>query len=254
MVKIHATALVDPKAELAEDVEVGPFSIVGPGVQLGPGCRLLARVRITGPVSIGARNVFHPNSVIGGEPQDLQPPADDGRIEIGDDNVFREAATVHRPKMAGGKTSIGSRNRFHFASHVGHDGCIADEVVLCTHAVLGGHTTLQSQVWFEGQGGSHQFVTIGRMSWVKSHIPVTEDVPPFMVVDGNHFKVVGVNPRCRSEALERACEILWKSGLPRPDAVRALEKESDPLVRELVAFLGRKAQGRKGRAEEAHRG
>ncbi len=251
---IHRTALVDPKAELADDVEVGPFSVVGPGVRIGPGCRLLARVRITGPASIGARNVFHPNAVIGGDPQDAQPPAPDGRIEIGDDNVFREGVTVHRPKMPGGASRIGCRNRFHFASHVGHDSGIADGIVLCTHAVLGGHTTIESQAWLEGQGGTHQFVTVGRMSWVRSHIPVTEDVPPFMVVDGNHFRVVGVNPRCRSEALERAFETVWKSGLPRPDAIHALEAESDPLVRELVAFLKRKADGKKGRSGEAARG
>ena len=254
MSSLHATALVDPQAELAADVEVGPFCVVGPGVRLGPGCRLLARVRITGPAAIGERNVFYPNCVIGGDPQDLQPPADDGRIEIGNDNVFREAVTVHLPKMKGGATRIGSRNRLHFSSHVGHDSSIEDEIVLCTHAVLGGHTTVERQAWIEGQGGTHQFVTIGRMSWVRSHIPVTEDVPPFMWVDGNHFRVMGVNPRCRSEALERAYETVWKSGLPRPDAVRALEGETDPSVRELVDFLRRKAEGRRGRAGEARRG
>jgi UDP-N-acetylglucosamine acyltransferase len=252
-VNIHATALVDATAELASDVEVGPFCVVGPGVRIGPGSRLLARVRITGPVSVGARNVFHPNAVIGGDPQDMEPPAPDGRVEIGDDNVFREAVTVHRPKVPGGATRVGSRNRLHFASHVGHDGALGDEVVLCTHAVLGGHTTVEDGAWIEGQGGTHQFVTVGKMSWVRSHIPVTEDVPPFMWVDGNHFKVMGVNPRCRSEALERAYETVWKSGLPRPDAVRALKGEDDPRVRELVAFLARKSEGRKGRSGEARR-
>jgi UDP-N-acetylglucosamine acyltransferase len=252
--KIHATALVDAGAELAPDVEVGPFCVVGPGVRLGEGCRLIARVRITGPATVGARNVFHPSCAVGGDPQDLQPPAPDGRIEIGDENIFRECVTVHRPKVAGGTTRIGSRNRLHFASHVGHDGALGDGLVLCSHAVLGGHTTVQDGAWIEGQGGTHQFVTIGRLSWVRSHIPVTEDVPPFMVVDGNHFKVIGVNPRCRSEALERAYETVWKSGLPRPDALRALRDETDPRVRELAAFLELKAGGRKGRAGEASRG
>ena len=250
---LHPTALVDPAAELAADVEVGPFSIVGPGVRIGAGTRLLARVHVTGPASIGARNVFHPNSVVGGDPQDQQPPATDGRIEIGDDNVFREAVTVHRPKLPGGVTRIGSRNRLHFSSHVGHDSTIGDEIVLCTHAVLAGHTTVECGAWIEGQGGTHQFVTVGRMSWVRSHIPVTQDVPPYMWVDGNHFKVMGVNPRCRSEALERAYETIWKSGLPRPDAARALEKETDPRVRELVAFLRLKSGGKQGRAGEAAR-
>jgi UDP-N-acetylglucosamine acyltransferase len=192
--------------------------------------------------------------VIGGPPQDLGPPAPDGRIEIGDDNVFRESVTVHLPKLAGGATRIGSGNRFHFASHVGHDSVIGDGIILGTHAVLSGHTVIEDQAWVEGQGGTHQFVTLGRMSWTKSHIPITEDVPPFMWVDGNHFKVKGVNPRCRSDALERACEIIWNMGLPRPEAFARLKDDATPEVRELVAFLQRSAQGRKGRSEEAKRG
>jgi len=252
--KVHPTAVVDPSAELAEDVRVGPFCSVGPGVRLGTGCRLLARVSITGPVRAGRDNVFHPNAVIGGPPQDLQPPAADGRIEIGDGNLFREAVTVHLPKMPGGVTRIGSRNRFHFLSHVGHDGTVGDDVVLATFAVLGGHSVVQDGAWIEGLGGTHQFVTVGRKSWTRSHIPITEDVPPFMWVDGNHFRVMGVNPRCRTEALERAFETVWKSGLPRPEALARLEKDASPEVAELAAFLRQSGGGRFGRAGEANRG
>lgn len=252
--KVHPTALVDPAAKLAEDVEIGPFCVVGPAVTLGPGCRLLARVRVEGRVTAGRGNVFHPNAVIGGAPQDLQPPAPDARIEIGDDNVFRESATVNLPKVPGSPTRIGSRNRFHAASHVGHDCRVGNDALLCTHAVLGGHTVLQDGCVVEGMGGTHQFVTIGRRSWCHSHIPITEDVPPFMVIDGNHFEVKGVNPRVRTEALETAFTTIWKSGLPRPESLKALEKDPTSEVRELVAFLRASAAGRNGRAEEARRG
>ncbi len=252
--KAHATALVDPSAEVAEDVEIGPFCVVGGGVRIGPGCRLGPRVTIAGPATVGSGNVFHAHAAIGGDPQDLDGPAPDGRIEIGDGNVFRESATVHRPKTAGGVTRIGDRNRFHAASHVGHDCSIGDGVILCTFAVLGGHTTVEDQAWIEGLGGTHQFVTIGRRSWSRSHIPITEDVPPYMLVDGNHFDVVGVNPRFASEPLRRACEVIWGLGLPLPEALARLEREEAPEVRCLVEFMGRRAAGRQGRGGEARRG
>jgi UDP-N-acetylglucosamine acyltransferase len=252
--KAHPSAVVDPAAEVAGDVEVGPYCLVGAGVRLGPGCRLGPRVALRGPATIGAGNVFHPNVAVGGEPQDLQPPAPDGRIEIGDGNVFREAVTVHRPKRPGGVTRIGDRNRLHFASHVGHDSVLGNEVILCTFAVLGGHTVVEDGAWIEGLGGTHQFVTVGRWSWSRSHIPITEDVPPYMWVDGNHFDVMGVNPRRRTEALERAFQVVWKSGLPRPEALGRLEHDPSPEVRELVEFLRRSAAGRLGRAGEGRRG
>ncbi len=251
--KIHPTATVDPSAVLSDDVVIGPFCVVGPGASLGPGCRLLARVSITGPVRVGRDNVFHPNVSIGGPPQDLQPAAPDGRIEIGDGNIFRESVTVNLPKLRGNVTRIGSRNRFHFLSHVGHDSTVGNDVVLATYAVLGGHSVVQDGAWIEGLGGTHQFVTVGRLSWIRSHIPVTEDVPPFMWVDGNHFEVKGVRPRCRTEALERAYATIWRSGLPRPEALERLANDPDPMVAEMVAFMRRSAAGRFGRAGEAQR-
>ena len=251
---IHATALVDSGAQLGTNVEVGPFCVVGSGVSLDSGCRLVARVTISGPVTAGSNNVFHPNVVIGGEPQDRQSAAADARIKIGDRNVFREGSTVNLPKVSGGVTQIGSRNRFHFASHVGHDSIVGNDVILCTDAVLGGHTMVEDGACVEGLGGTHQFVTVGRSSWSRTHIPITEDVPPYMWVDGNHFKVMGVNPPFHSEALEQAYETIWCSGLPRPEALATLEDETSQEVRELVAFLRRSASGRMNRWREGERG
>lgn len=252
--KAHPTALVDPSAEIAQDVEIGPFCVVGRDVRIGPGCRLGPRVTIAGRVTAGPGNVFHPNVAVGGDPQDLAGAAPDGRIEIGEGNVFRESVTVHRPKLAGGVTRIGDRNRFHAASHVGHDSAVGSDVILCTFAVLGGHTAVEDHAWIEGLGGTHQFVTIGRWSWTRSHVPVTEDVPPYMQVDGNHFEVVGVNPRCASEPLRRARDVIWYMGLPLPEAIARLEPDGTPEVRVLVEFMRRRAAGRQGRAGEAGRG
>ena len=105
----------------------------------------------------------------------------------------------------------------------------------------------------EGMGGTHQFVTVGRLAWSRTHIPNTEDVPPFMVIDGNHIEVRGVNPASRTEALEKAYVTVWRSGLPRSVSVALLEKDASAEVRVLAAFLRRSATGRNGRAEEGKR-
>jgi UDP-N-acetylglucosamine acyltransferase len=245
--KAHSTAFVHPEADVAPDVEVGPFSWVGSGVRLGEGCRLLARVSVGGRTRIGRRNVFHPNASIGGDPPE-------GRIEIGDDNLFREAVTVYLPAEPGGVTRLGSRNRLHFAAHVGPDSTIGNDAVLGTYATLSGHNVVHDRAWIEGSGGADPFVTVGRMSWVRSHTRTREDVPPFMSVEGIAAKVLGVNPRCRSEALDRAFATIWRSGLLREEALRRLETDPSVEVAELVAFLRRSAAGRMGRAREGGRG
>ena len=116
------------------------------------------------------------------------------------DSATASAAAI----SASGIDTRAPYNRFHAAAHVGHDCRVGDDTVLATHAVLGGHTVLRDGCHVEGLGGTHQFVTIGRRAWTRSHIPITEDVPPFMWIDGNHFEVKGVNPACRSDALENA--------------------------------------------------
>lgn len=235
--KAHATALIDAAAQVAEDVEIGPYCVVGPGVRIGPGCRLLARVIVTGPVTLGARNVFHPNVVIGSAPQSALPPAPGGRIEIGDDNLFREGATVNLPAAPNGVTEIGSRNRFHFSSNVGHDCVVGDDNVVGTFAALSGHTIVYDQAWIEGSGGTEVHVHIGRGGWLQSHCKTRIDVPPFLGVGGDVPEVRGVNPLFRTPALERAFETVWKSGLSRTEALARLQKDATPEVAELVAFL-----------------
>jgi len=237
--KAHPTALVDPGAVLAEDVEVGPYCVVGPGVQLGPGCRLLARVTISGPAAVGRGNVFHPNAVVGGAPQTIEPPAPGGRIRIGDDNIFREGVTVNLPAAPAGLTEIGSRNCFRPSSHVGHDCVVGDDNLIGSFAALGDHTTLHDQACIEASGGTNAHVVVGRGGWVHSHSKAGIHVPPFMGVGGDRSEVRAINPRFRSPALEGAFQILWKSDLALADALRKLEGEKTPEIVELVEFLRR---------------
>jgi UDP-N-acetylglucosamine acyltransferase len=175
--KAHATSIVDPAAVVADDVEIGPFCVVGPKVRIGAGCRLVGRVILTGPIAAGCRNVFHPNVAIGGAPQTSEPVATDGRIEIGDDNVFREGASVHLPSAPGGITRIGSRNTFYPCSTVGHDCSIGDDIVVGPFAGLGGHTVVQNRARIDGSGGTNERVTIGEGSRLESHLTAEADVP-----------------------------------------------------------------------------
>jgi len=235
--KAHATALVDSAAEIAGDVEIGPYCVVGRAVRLGPGCRLLSRVIITGPTVIGHRNVFHPNVVIGSAASSAE-----GRIEIGDDNIFREAATVNRPPAPDAVTRIGSRNRFHAASNVGQECTVGSDIVVGTFAGLSPRTVAGDRAWIEGSGGTEEGITIGRGGWLQTHTKAMHDIPPYTGVGGDLSEHRGINPLFRTPALERAFEIAWKSGLSPAEAARRLEKETDPEVVELAAFLRRPAR------------
>jgi UDP-N-acetylglucosamine acyltransferase len=232
--KAHATAQVDPSAEVAPDVEIGPFSVVGPGVQLGPGCRLLARVVITGPAAIGSRNLFHPNAVIGGGPPRT------GHIEIGDDNIFREAVTVNPPEGSG-RTLIGSRNQFLASSNVGPGCRVGNDVVLGSFSAVQARTVVEDGARLEPGGGTREDIQVGRGALLHSHTVAVRDLPPYMCIAGDTPEVVGVNPRFRTPALERAFETLWKSGLPATEALERLGADLSPEVAELVAFLRRSA-------------
>lgn len=259
---IHPSAAVDPGARIGCDVRIGPFCMVGADVSIGDGCVLMPHVQVDSPAAIviGRKNVFHPTAAVGGPPQDLQPPAEDGRIEIGDNNVFREMTSVHAPKSPGGVTRVGSGNHFFYSSHVGHDAEVGDDVLLDNGFVLGGHSCVESGARCGPHGGTHQFATVGKKARVRSHIPVTTDVPPYMDVDGNHYRVIGVNrdavrglPPERILALEDARVMLFESGLPRGDALDRLEPGATPEVAELIDFVRRSMRGRMGRGREARR-
>jgi UDP-N-acetylglucosamine acyltransferase len=245
MAKLHPTAVVDPRAELAADVVVGPYAIVEAGVRLGEGCVLHAHAVVRGPTALGARCVVHPFAVVGGEPQAKRHVGGPARLEAGEANVFREHVTVHGG-TEGRATRLGARNLFMVGSHVAHDCDVGSDCVLANQVLLAGHAVVEDGVTFGGAAGVAQHVRIGEGAFVAAMSAVERDVPPFVVVEGNRARVRGLNvvglrrrgvPEESLAALERAVRKLWMSRLTRAEALRELEGATDPYVRRLVEAL-----------------
>jgi UDP-N-acetylglucosamine acyltransferase len=262
---IHPSAVVEHGARIDPAADVGPFCIVGAGATLGPGSRLLHSVTVSGRTTIGARNVFHPYCVIGGDPQDLKFRGEDSVLVIGDDNVFREGATVNKGTLMGGnRTAIGNRNLVMATAHVAHDSIVEDDCILANASLLAGHVKVESHATISGWVAIHHFVTVGRHAVVSGCSRISQDVPPFMIVQGVQAEVRGVNSvglRRRGfkpdviNALRKAHRVLWRSGLPKPEALVELERQDGigPEVRTLIEFLRASDRGRMGRALESLR-
>jgi len=193
-VSIHATAVVDAGAQLADGVEVGPWCIVGPGVVLHENVRLVSHVVVQQDTTVGARTVIHPFSVIGGDPQHGGYKGEPVRLEIGQDNVIREHCTFNRGTPGDRKlTTIGSNGLFMTGAHVGHDAIVGDNVTMANHATLGGHSRVGSRVFLGGLCAVHQFGRVGQGAIVGGLAAVTRDVIPYGSAWGNHAQLHGLN-------------------------------------------------------------
>ena len=194
MSKIHPTAVIHDGAKLGADVEVGPYSIVGPDVTLGDGTRLLSHVVIDGVTEIGERCVVHPFAYLGGAPQHLGYKGEPTRLVIGPRNTIREHVTMHTGTVQGrGVTSVGSDGLFMAGCHIAHDCAVGDNVVMANCATLGGHVNMADFVFMGGLSAIHQYSRIGRYSFVGGMAAVTKDVIPYGSVWGNHAHLEGLN-------------------------------------------------------------
>lgn len=194
MTRIHPTAIIDSKSEIGRDVEIGPYSVVGPGVCIGEGCVLQSHVTITGPCIIGSGNIFYPYSVIGADPQDLKFRGEDSSLVIGDRNQIREHVTIHRgTRNGGGVTEVGHDNLIMVAAHIAHDCVVGSHCVIANMVMLGGHAVVEDCANIGGGTGVHHYTTIGKLSFVAGLSRVKRDVPPFMKVEGDPLEVRGVN-------------------------------------------------------------
>lgn len=262
---IHPTAVIDPGARLAADVDVGPYAVVGADVELGPGCRIHPHATLLGPTRAGARNVFHPGTVIGGDPQDLSYKGERVGLEIGDDNVFRECVTLNRGTVkAGGVTRIGHRNLLMAYCHVAHDCVLEDDLVLANSVQMGGHVRIEQGAGIGGHVSIQHFVTIGRWSFVGGHSGLRQDVPPYTIVEGypgaiRGLNLVGLKRRGLSpeqvDALKKAYKAVFRSGEARAEQVRMLLKKDGhtPETLYFLQALQATMASRTGRAIEALR-
>ena len=220
---IHPSAIVDPRAELADGVVVGPYAIIGPQVRIGANTRVGAHCVVDGVTTIGADNVFHPHSSIGGPPQDKKYAGEPTELQIGDRNTVREFCTFNTgTAQDGGVTRVGSDNWVMAYVHLAHDVQLGDRCILANNATLAGHVHVGDWVIVGGLTGVHQFVKIGAHAMIGFSSAISQDVPPFMMVDGNPPHVAGFNVeglRRRGFTPERIAQVtqmhrlLYRNGL-----------------------------------------
>lgn len=253
----HPTAVVSPGATLAPDVRVGPFAVVEDGATLGPGCVVGPHVHLFGCVSAGANNRFHTGCVIGDIPQHLAYAGEPTRVVIGDGNTFREHVTVHRAMPAGtsgaGATVIGDRNLFMVGSHVAHDCRVGNGAIFANSAVIGGHAVVMNGAFLSGNSCVHQFCRVGRLAMLSGTSSVSQDLPPFWIVQevnvARGVNVVGMRragiPTAEIQAVRRAYKTINRSGLTVAAALEQIEAEDGhlPAVAELVAFIRESKRG-----------
>jgi UDP-N-acetylglucosamine acyltransferase len=249
MPSIHPTAVVDPDAKIADNVEIGPYCIVGPHVELRQGCRLGAHVHLAGHTIIGARTVVAPFASLGTPPQSVKYRSGPTRLVIGEDCDIRESVTINTgTEDGGGLTEIGARCFLLVGSHVGHDCRIGNDVTLANNAVLGGHVTIGDHAFLGGLAAIHQFVRIGESVMISGGSGVAADVIPFAFAIGQRAVLDGLNvvglqrrgvPRVDIHRLRRAYRALFMDREPFRDRLSAVEREfaGDPLVGKVMAFI-----------------
>jgi UDP-N-acetylglucosamine acyltransferase len=263
MSRIHPSAVVDPKAELDADVEIGPLSYVGPHVRLGAGCVLKPRVTLLGPAEFGPRNAFYPGCVLGADPQDLKYKGGPTRLIVGADNIFREHVTAHRgtetDPLSGGATRVGDHNLIMVRVDIAHDVVIGNNVIVANSVQLAGHICVEDCAVIGGVAALHQFVTVGRYSYIAAVARIAHDIPPYMKVFGYEQAVRGVNieglrrwrlPDASIRRIRLAARLLYaregeQSPLRTREALKEIETNGlieDEHVRYLVEFLKRKLE------------
>jgi UDP-N-acetylglucosamine acyltransferase len=190
---IHPTAVIHPGAELHPTVQIGAYAVIGENVKVGPETTIGAHVVIEGPTEIGARNQIFPGAAIGLEPQDLKYNGEMSWVKIGDDNRIREYVTINRATGAGETTLIGNNNLLMAYVHVAHNCVIEESVVIANAVSMAGHVQIESKAVIGGMVGIHQFVHIGCLSMIGGCSRIVQDVPPYMLVEGNPALVRSLN-------------------------------------------------------------
>src|SRR6266513_6251646 len=249
MPRIHSTAQIDAKAELASDVEIGAYSIIGKDVRIGAGTAVGPHAVITGRTTIGKRNRIFQFASVGDIPQDRKYGGEPTALTIGDDNVIREYVSIHTGTAQDrGTTTIGDRNWLLGYVHIAHDCCIGNDTTFSNNSQLAGHVTIDDFATLGGFTGVHQFCRVGAHAMVAAGSIVLQDVPPFITAAGYPAKPRGTNSEGLRRrgfsaadigAVKRAYRILYRSQLPLSDALEQISAEARqvPAVAPLVAFL-----------------
>ncbi len=252
--RIHPTAIVSNKAQLADDVYVGPYSIIGDNVVVAAGSRIGAHCVVEGNVRIGKACEVFTGVVLGSRPQDLKYKGEASFLEIGENNIIREYCTFNPGTAEGGKTIVGNNNLFMAYSHVAHDCTVGSQCVIANNGTLAGHVSIEDSAVVGGLVAIHQFVNVGRLSIIGGCSKVVQDIPPYSTCDGHPARVYGLNlvglrrnhiDKEAIEQLKHAFKILFNSGLLVKHALGKVKKEIEqtPEVSYLVNFIANSQRG-----------
>jgi UDP-N-acetylglucosamine acyltransferase len=256
---------IDPRAEIDEDVEIGPFCVIGPHVRIGRGTKLESNVTMMGHVTVGEFNHLFPGAVIGGHPQDISYRGTPTRVVIGDHNIIREGVTINRAtEKEEGITSLGNHNFLMACSHVAHDCRLGSHIMMANGVLLGGHVRVHDHASLSGAAAVHHYTTIGSYSFVAGLSRVLHDVPPFMLCEG-----MPARPRCinvvalkRNEfsttaihCLAEAHRLIYRAkvGLDHAREILRSNDQLVPQVNELLSFIQNSQEGKHGRSLDRRR-
>jgi UDP-N-acetylglucosamine acyltransferase len=254
MSSIHATAIVGTKAQIAEDVEIGPYSVIDDNVVIGAGTVIGSSVKLADGAVIGQNVRISHGAVIGTMPQDLKFGGEKTKAIIGDNTVVREYVTVNRGTKAHGETSVGKNCMLMAYSHVAHDCVIGDSVIMANSVNLAGHIEIDDYAILGGVLPVHQFVKIGAHCMIGGGFRVQQDICPYSLVGGYPLRVVGINsiglrrrgfPPETIGSLEKAFKILFFGGLNTTQALEAIKDglEITPEIQQILTFFSRSTRG-----------
>jgi UDP-N-acetylglucosamine acyltransferase len=251
---IHPTALIDPSAVIAGDVEIGAFAIIGPDVTIGAGCRIASRVTLERNVRLAPGVYVGSGAILGGAPQDLKYRGEETWVEIGPGTIIREYATINRGTVASGRTTVGADCFLMSYVHLAHDCHIGDGVIIANGSQLAGHVTIEDRAALSGLVAVHQFVTIGCSSFIGGATRVNQDIPPFVKAVGNPVELYGLNsiglqrqgfPPETIAALKRAYRLFFNSDLNLGQALERARTELPdlPQVSQFLEFVSSSQRG-----------
>jgi UDP-N-acetylglucosamine acyltransferase len=251
---IHPTAIIHPQAEVGADCEIGPYCVIGAGVTLGAGCWLQSHVVIEGPSRVGAGNRFFSFGSIGQRTQDLKYAGEPTYLEIGDGNTFREFVTVNRGTAPGSKTVIGDRGSFLAYCHIAHDCVVGNDVIFSNNGTLAGHVEVGDRVVLGGLTAVHQFCRLGTLAMTGGCSKIVQDVPPFLIADGNPAQVRGINkvglerngvPPEQIRAVKECYRLVYRKDMNVGQAVEQIRSsvEDSPVLETFVKFISASPRG-----------
>jgi UDP-N-acetylglucosamine acyltransferase len=243
---VHPTAIVHPESEIDPTADIGPWVYIEKNVRIGAGTRLYPRVFVGENTTIGRDCIIHPNAVVGHISQDRKFKGEQTFLVLGDRNVVREFANLHRASIPGNSTLIGDDNLIMACAHVAHDCIIGNHVTISNCSLVAGHVRVEDAVTISGGVAIHQFVRLGSLAMIGGNARVTMDVPPYMLLEGNStirainrigLQRAGFSTEVQA-AIKSAYKTFYRSGLPMTHALELIDRDAAaPEVRRFVDFV-----------------